>query len=252
MKNIILGKLQEIEQEQDVKILYACESGSRAWGFESKDSDYDVRFIYVNKLEHYLKFDKTRDVIETPITDEFDINGWDLDKTFRLLYKSNPTLIEWFHSPLVYRQDNAFIDEVKELLPYYYSNNACFYHYTHMASSNYREYLKGDYVRVKKYFYVLRPLLAMEWIDQNRGIVPMLFQTLVNELVTNVQVKTTILKLIAQKKVGFEAAYVPRIEVLNTFIETGLDKATRRLPGEPFKEFNLLNIAFLKLLGLEK
>ena len=103
MEALIQEKLREIEGREDCRILLAVESGSRAWGFASPDSDYDVRFIYVRPRESYLRLNRLRDVIELPADDVLDINGWDLDKTLRLLYKSNPTVFEWFSSPLVYQ-----------------------------------------------------------------------------------------------------------------------------------------------------
>ena len=105
----ITSILKEIEARHGVAILYACESGSRGWGFASQDSDYDVRFIYQNPRNWYLSIDEKRDVIELPINDELDINGWDLRKALRLLRKSNPALFEWLSSPIVYRQDEEFV-----------------------------------------------------------------------------------------------------------------------------------------------
>ena len=103
MQNVIEEQLKEIEEKENVKIIYCVESGSRAWGFASPDSDYDVRFIYVRNKEDYLKLNKNRDVIEWRLDDVLDINGWDIQKALRLLYKSNPTLIEWSMSPMVYK-----------------------------------------------------------------------------------------------------------------------------------------------------
>ena len=103
MQNVIEEQLKEIEEKENVKIIYCVESGSRAWGFASPDSDYDVRFIYVRNKEDYLKLNKNRDVIEWRLDDVLDINGWDIQKALRLLYKSNPTLIEWSMSPIVYK-----------------------------------------------------------------------------------------------------------------------------------------------------
>lgn len=99
MEKMIVSRLREIEEKEKVHILLAVESGSRAWGFASPDSDYDVRFIYIRPKEDYLRLESIRDVIELPINDVLDINGWDLQKTLRLLYKSNPTLFEWFSFP---------------------------------------------------------------------------------------------------------------------------------------------------------
>ena len=103
MEALIKEKLHEIEQRENCRILLAVESGSRAWGFASPDSDYDVRFIYVRPRESYLRLNRARDVIELPINGVLDINGWDVDKTLKLLHKSNPTVFEWFSSPIVYQ-----------------------------------------------------------------------------------------------------------------------------------------------------
>ncbi len=113
MQNIIIEKLNDIEQAENITILHAVESGSRAWGFASPDSDYDVRFFYVRPKAYYLRLDRTRDVLEYPLNDLLDINGWDIDKTLKLLHASNPTLFEWSNSPIVY----ITTDEFKQLLP---------------------------------------------------------------------------------------------------------------------------------------
>ena len=141
MKKEILRKLHEIEIKENVKILFAAESGSRAWGFASPDSDYDVRFIYVRPKEEYLRLDTVKDVIEVPINEVLDINGWDLQKTLRLLYKSNPTLFEWFSSPIVY-METEFADEFRAMMMEYFSTKRSLHHYINMAERNYREYLR--------------------------------------------------------------------------------------------------------------
>ena len=128
MKELIQEKLREIEQREECRILLAVESGSRAWGFASPDSDYDVRFIYVRPEKAYLRLDRTRDVIEVPINDELDINGWDIDKTLRLLHKSNPTVFEWFSSPIIY-QTSAFADQFRPIMQKYFSSKAGLWHY---------------------------------------------------------------------------------------------------------------------------
>lgn len=148
MKEKIQEQLRRIEEAENIKILLAVESGSRAWGFASPDSDYDVRFIYIRRLEDYLRLDAIRDVIELPIDDVLDINGWDLQKTLRLLHKSNPTLFEWFSSPIVY-QKTEFADKFRDLMMHYFSSKKTLHHYVSMAEGNYREYLKGDLVRAK-------------------------------------------------------------------------------------------------------
>lgn len=253
MREEILENLKSLEVEENIKILYACESGSRAWGFPSADSDYDVRFIYVREKDWYLRVDHEfcRDVVEQPINDLLDINGWDLKKALKLLRKSNPALIEWLNSPIIYQQSSKFAQEIKSLIPTHYSPRSCFYHYSHMANGNFREYLQGETVRIKKYFYVLRPVLAMQWIEQGRGVVPMEFETLVNELIQDQELKTAIHKLLEDKRQGFESAYLPRIEVISQFIESELSRFKDKAQEQPKhdSDFSLLNPFFQKALN---
>lgn len=146
MEKMIVSRLREIEEKEKVHILLAVESGSRAWGFASPDSDYDVRFIYIRPKEDYLRLESIRDVIELPINDVLDINGWDLQKTLRLLYKSNPTLFEWFSSPIVY-METEFARKFRRIMNEYFSEKRSLYHYISMAEGNFREYLRRDMVR---------------------------------------------------------------------------------------------------------
>lgn len=134
MRKVIIEKLQQIEKQENVRILHAVESGSRAWGFESPDSDFDVRFIYVRPRDYYLKLEQTRDVLEFPINDLLDVNGWDLQKALRLLHRSNPSVFEWFKSPIVYRE-TAFSQEFIPLMENYFSAKSGLYHYLNMAAT---------------------------------------------------------------------------------------------------------------------
>jgi len=224
MKSKILSCLREIEAEEIIRIVYACESGSRAWGFPSADSDYDVRFLYVHPVEWYLSIDAKRDVIERPLQDELDISGWDLKKALLLFRKSNPPLLEWLGSPIVYLEQCAVAESMRELLPDYYSPTACLYHYLHMARGNYREYLKGDVVWIKKYFYVLRPILAMIWIERGWGVVPTDFNILVDKLALEPPVVNEIAHLLEAKRAGAELDRGRRIEALSLFIAAELDR----------------------------
>ena len=195
------------------------ESGSRAWGFPSQDSDYDVRFLYLRLTEWYLSIDEKRDVIEQPIVDEIDLSGWDLKKALKLLRKSNPPLLEWLQSPLVYQEKHAIAEGLRNLIPEFYSPKACFYHYLHMAQGNMREYLKGETVWVKKYLYVLRPVLGCRWIEADKGAVPMEFDTLVDETLTVESLKKTIKALVARKRQGDELRMEPRNPEISEFLE---------------------------------
>ena len=224
MKQKIVSRLQEIEEKEKVRILYACESGSRAWGFPSSDSDYDVRFVYLQPVERYLSIKKERDVIECPITELLDINGWDLQKALLLLRKSNPPLLEWLGSPIIYLEKYSIAAQMRALASQYYSDAASAYHYLHMAKGNYRDYLKGEKVWIKKYFYVLRPILAVKWIEQGMGIVPTDFDVLVDRLVTDTKLKKEIVALIEAKRKGEELDHGPRIAPISDFLEQELDR----------------------------
>ena len=223
MNKIIKQKLEEIEKIENIKIILAVESGSRAWGFSSPDSDYDVRFIYVRKTKEYLKLNEIRDVIEWQLDETLDISGWDIKKALKLLYKTNPTLFEWCNSPIVYKKTKEF-KELKKLLPHYFSPKKSLYHYLNMAKTNYREYLKEDKVRIKKYFYVLRPLLAAKWIIDKKIYPPMEFSKLLNEELKNDEkVKMEIEKLLEKKIQMLEMDYSEKIEILNEYIEKNFE-----------------------------
>lgn len=227
----IIQRLENIQSDEGIKILYACESGSRAWGFPSSDSDYDVRFIYVRKPEFYLSIDEGRDVIEKEITDDIDLSGWDLKKTLKLFRKSNPPLFEWLQSPIIYMKQYSIYDKLKSLLSTYYSPLSSMHHYKNMAEGNLRDYLKTEKVWLKKYFYVLRPVLACKWIENNLGPVPTEFEKLVKALIKDEKLKETIDQLIKEKKNGVELSWGKRIPEISDFIESEIDRLKK-------KEFN--------------
>ncbi|MCU9946846.1 nucleotidyltransferase domain-containing protein [Pseudomonas sp. PDM13] len=221
MRGRVLEELHRVERERNVTVLYACESGSRAWGFASSDSDYDVRFVYVEQPDWYLQVREPRDVIERPLDDELDVSGWELRKALRLLRNSNPTLLEWLDSPLVYRQDETASARLRELAEAFWSPRAVRHHYLSMAKKNFRGYLQDETVRFKKYLYVLRPLLAVRWLDQGRGRPPMPFEDLLVTLDDAALLEETH-ALLQLKRAGTEATYGPRREVLHAFIEAQL------------------------------
>jgi len=216
----IKERLKKIEVENNVEILLAIESWSRAWGFESKDSDYDIRFIYAHKKEHYLSIDKKRDVIEYPIIELIDINGWDIKKSLQLFKNSNPTLSEWIKSPIQYKENKKFKNEILELEKNNFSPKWYIYHYLHMAEWNFREYLKWELVKSKKYFYALRPILACMWVEKNLTPPPIEFNILLNDFKEiNIKLKKEILNLLERKKNWDELDNEPKIDILNDFLE---------------------------------
>ena len=249
MREAIQKKLDEIETKENARILLAVESGSRAWGFASPDSDYDVRFIYVRPRDAYLRLEKRRDVIELPIEGALDVNGWDLDKTLRLLHASNPTLFEWFSSPIVYRE-TAFADEFRSEMQKYFSSKRGLSHYLSMAGSNYREYLKGDTVKAKKYFYVLRPVLACQWILDKGTPPPMLFSELV-EAELDPTLLPDVNRLLDLKKKAPEIKVIPKIESINRYLDSSIEEVRTRivqLPEDDNHGWEELNRLFLSQL----
>jgi uncharacterized protein len=227
LREHILMILKQIEKEYDVKILYACESGSRAWGFPSADSDYDIRFIYIHKKEWYLSIDQRRDVLEvpkhdklsTPVDKLLDLNGWELTKSLRLFRKSNPPLLEWLHSNIVYYQAYSAINTMKELESQIFSPIAGIQHYLKMAKGNYREYLSREEVKIKRYFNIFRPLLAAKWIEKQNEFPPNGFNQLIEDLLPTGEIRQVIDDLIKQKMAGEVLALNPRTEIINPFLD---------------------------------
>ena len=250
MRDLIIQKLKEIEKTENIRILHAVESGSRAWGFPSPDSDYDVRFIYVRPPEFYLKLEKTRDVIELPINDMLDINGWDLNKALRLLHSSNPTLFEWMSSPVIYHQ-TEFIDQLQPIMDQYFSCKSGLYHYLSMADGNYRDYLKGDIVRAKKYFYVLRPILACKWILRTHTKPPMLFSELA-EAELDDSLKPAVNRLLDIKMNTPEVKEIPRVCEINDYLDQSIENLRNEIAIfniEHRADWAPLNELFLKTVS---
>ncbi|WP_028400286.1 nucleotidyltransferase domain-containing protein [Ectobacillus panaciterrae] len=218
----IQNVLQRIEKENDVKIVYAVESGSRAWGFPSKDSDYDVRFLYVHRPEWYLSIDQKRDVLEYPVSNQLDVSGWDIRKSLQLLLKSNPALIEWLRSPIIYKEQYTTAEQLREISTSYISKKASIYHYLHMAQGNFRDYLQGDIVKIKKYFYVLRPLLACMWLEKEDTVPPVEFEKLLHMEGLSSSFLCEVHELLQRKKAGEELDLEPRRTALHDFIEERL------------------------------
>ena len=233
VKNEILRRLSRAENEHDVRIVYACESGSRAWGFASPDSDYDVRFLYVRPIDWYLSFDveRRRDVIEYPIVDEIDCSGWDLKKALYLFTRTNGALFEWLNSPVTYIEEGETTKSLRDLAPEVFSPIALCYHYSHMAKTNAREYLFGDKVRLKKYFYVMRPLFAIRYIEAGLGIPPVRFQTLVDAVAPD-NLKPGISKLIEIKSRTKELGYGEPIQEIGEFIEAEIERHGSYFSGQ--------------------
>ena len=219
----IKKELVRLENKHEIKILLAVESGSRAWGFASTDSDWDVRYIYIHRLDWYLKIDDLRDSQEEMLPDDLDFAGWELKKALKLFRKSNPPMLEWLRSPIVYLEQFSTAEKLREMSEEYFNPKSCMYHYLSMARNNFREFLQKDLVKSKKYFYVLRPVLACNWIKENNSFPPMEFQDLVDSQVKDEKVKFEINELLKRKMAGEELKEEPKIGILNEFLEKEIE-----------------------------
>jgi len=245
MRARVRAVLAQTEAEHDIRIVFACESGSRGWGFASPDSDYDVRFLYVHKPEWYLRVESPRDVIEKPIDAELDVCGWEWRKALGLLKRANPTLIDWLDSPVIYRQDEEVMAGLRAIGERFFSPERARWHYRSMAHKNFQHYLQNDEVRLKKYFYVLRPLLAVRWIEAGKGAPPMRFDRLLEGTVQAGPLREDIAALLSAEQRAGEAQCGPRRPVLHAFIEHELARAEARLAPPPHKRDDALLDALL-------
>ncbi|MEJ0104659.1 MAG: nucleotidyltransferase domain-containing protein [Bacteroidota bacterium] len=237
--------LTAIEANKKVKILYACETGSRAWGFPSPDSDYDVRFIYMHERDWYLSLSQRKDTIEH-MDNELDITGWDLRKCLMLLKRSNAPLIERFQSPMVYYVDEAFKKEFKELINQYYSPTAVFYHHYSLAQKFWKELENKEEIKLKNYFYLIRSLLSCHWIIKDKSVLPMDIDGLMTLIDTE---RRDELRALIKLKAGVDEKYLhKKDESLNEWIKglvellggykdnLGVSKADNSLLNEFFKK----------------
>ena len=241
MKSRIFQELNKIEKNNDVKVIYACESGSRAWGFASEDSDYDVRFIYVHPKDWYLTIADKRDVIEIPFDGELDISGRDIRKSLKLLRKSNSPLLEWLSSPIKYRNVrlvmNAFVELSRDA---FLSESSC-HHYLSMAQNIIENFKDGEEAELKSYLYSLRTILCCRWIISRLIQPPMKILDLLNEFLPSGELRELIDKLIDLKIKGAESAKINRslffeeyLESQLNFVKTNIPKNPKKVPFEKF------------------
>ena len=200
INSTILSYLEDIEHQYDVRVLLAVESGSRARGLFSDESDWDVRFVYVNKLDWYLNVNEGRDVIEEMFDDNIDMVGWELSKTLRLFQKSNPSLMEWLHSPVVYRADEDFLSRMRAMEPVYFNPIKTMYHYESLYIKHDKRYLQDSTNPLKRFLHYLRGILSCRWLEQHKTMPPVLFSELVKATVDDDSIRQKINVLIALKR----------------------------------------------------
>ncbi|MEM7392877.1 MAG: nucleotidyltransferase domain-containing protein [Verrucomicrobiota bacterium] len=229
----ISAELDRVRDENGVRILLACESGSRGWGFASTDSDFDVRFIYAHPSSFYLSINEHKDTMDFPLEDELDLNGWDLKKALKLLAKSNTTVFEWLQSPIIYRQDGNFTNALMKLGAEQFSPKGGMAHYLGLTKASLaRQKEQGDEQKLKTWFYILRSLFAAKWIDIHRSVPPMQFEPL-QSVVDESGVLDRIAELLEMKIVGTEHSTTPPQPILSDYVEAEVGTLTQSLNRTP-------------------
>ena len=247
---LVPRKLQQLEKEYGIRVLYAAESGSRAWGTHSEQSDFDVRFIYIRPWEEYLRLDPTRDVLEFPIEDGWDMCGWDLSKTLQLLHNANSQIYEWFHSPVVY-VDSGFSERFRPVLDAYFSTRTTVYHYLHQADLKMKKIQKSDAdgARVKHYLYSLQHLAAARWALLRHTPVPVSFRDLMARMPEEIRQEAQVLLL--RKTTQPDQPLMHRIPSLEAWLweeHSRIQQELSLLPEVPVKDWQTLNRFFLSEL----
>ncbi len=229
----VMDNITAIEQREDVRVLYVCEAGSRSWGGDAPDSDYDVRFVYIRRPEWYLSIFPRRDVIEQPIDQQLDLNGWDLVKALNLFRRSNPSILEWLNSDMIYHESSRLSEQLRQWSSAAFSPKVCMYHYLSMAKSNFRTYLQGDQVRIKKYMYVLRPLLACSWISE-KGTFPLLsMEMLIEQQLQDGVLRNEVNGLLERKRTGDLAGIEASMPRVREYIEHMIQEMEQRAGEMP-------------------
>lgn len=247
MKPIIINKLKEIEDKYNVKILFAIESGSRAWGFPSTDSDYDVRFIYKRKIEDYLKIDPIDDFIDLEIIDELDFKGWDIQKVLRLMLKSNSSINEYLQSPIHYISNEIFEKELFYLAASQFNSQKVTMHYLGITTKRLIEMEHQNEIKLKSLFYTLRSVLSAKWIVENKTIPPMEFEKL-KHLIGDKTIENRVDKYLEIKANVDESFRISKNDELFDWLinlKNELKIETEKLPKIEFDK-NKINVFFIK------
>lgn len=226
--------LAGIMKNDGVRVLLAVESGSRAWGFPSPDSDYDCRFLYVRPLDQYLSLWPQRDVIEMPLVDDMDLSGWDLAKALRLMLKGNAVVLEWLTSPIVYGGEPDVRDTLLAFAGAHVSRAMVGRHYLHLGEGQRRMHFSDTTaVPMKKLFYALRPAGALRWLRLHPGqrVAPMNFRILMAECEPPREVETIVTDLIARKAETRELGSAPLPSAIAAFIDAEFEAARQVYDG---------------------
>lgn len=250
MVELIRERLAQQAREHNIRILYACESGSRAWGFASPDSDFDVRFIYSHEPNWYLSLRNHPDTMES-IDDAttIDLAGWELRKALRLFASSNPVLYEWLLSPVVYSQEDDFVQRLRAMIPEFLAPKRAMFHYIGTARQIAKNNLDGDRIAIKKAFYILRPLAAAAWIRDLGTMPPTDFLDLIARTPSPevIALRPHIASLLERKAISIEKHPITLAPEIASFIAESfpsLERAAEELPRRTVADVGKLDELF--------
>lgn len=248
------ARLRRIEAVHGIRILYACEAGSRSWGFPSPSSDYDIRFIYVSPLKSYLRLTPMPDSITLPQDELWDIQGWDLRKCLHLLKKGNVSVVQWLYSPIVYRNHPLFLAELRKLLDHGSPLPRLYWAYRSMAQAHITNYLMGhETIAYKRFLYIIQGLLAMNWVAERRTMPPVVFEQLVEGMVTDENLRAEIETLLnIQRRDSHEGEVGPKqlFPAMLAFIEQTLLETHPPMDEKTEVPSDILDDFFIKWLGV--
>lgn len=247
MRVLVPQTLRKMEQEHGVRVLFAAEAGSRSRGTATDRSDFDVRFIYIRPRADYLRLEGVRDVLELPVDDIWDLSGWDLHKTLRLLHSGNTQIWEWMNSPIVY-WDEGFAQRFRHLLAQYFSARSMANYYLNMAQIHLKR-AQGDSVKVKLYLFTAQYLMAARYVLEHRGFPPMDFRELTAPMPE--PFRSEVAQLLQQKLTRPDQPVAEPREGLYDFLAREIETVRtgiRELPAEATPDWKALNDFFLKEL----
>ena len=248
IKDQINETLLDLEQRKGIRVLFACESGSRAWGFASPDSDYDLRFIYAHPRDWYLELQEKKDTIDLMLPNDLDLSGWDLMKALKLFATCNLALNEWLDSPEIYWEVAPFRETLASQIESFFNPRKALHHYLSMAKGTAERNFEGNQIKIKKLFYVLRPLIACKWILAKQTMPPTQFQSLLDGGLIPPDVDELIKKIQIVKETAIEGELIEVDSSLVSWIQhelLAIEDREDTLPGSQKPGWEMLNSIML-------
>ena len=251
MKDTILQKLTDTENKHGVKVIHAIESGSRGWGFAAKDADYDCRFIYVHPRDWYLTVQDKKDFIEAEQNEVFDIKGVDISRALRFIVKPDCTIYEWLSSNEIYVCNEPLVKLLKELTLDYFNPVPLNWHYLSLAKKMVGDIDSADEAKIKKYFYVLRPIVNLNYIAQHGKMPYMEYVRTLAESDTSLEIRMAIDELLSIKLASTEHHKIPKNQLLVDYFKTEIDKfeeSMKSIKHDKNRDYERVDAVFRKII----